>query len=290
MSLLGSLVSSLIRRHPRKGFGIGAVIALLLALPLPASSEEPYATDETNLQMAAPMGPVPQDRIEMGAFLDRLMIAESGGRDDARNPRSTAVGPFQFIESTFLDVARRHFPTETAALTPTQVLALRVNRTFSRRAAEAFTLDNAAILASAGLPTTFPNLRLAFLVGPGGALRLLRTPAATPAISVLGVQVVQANPFMAGMTSGDLIAWSSRNLAGATQRIIPGGPALASAAIGRDGLPVLPKARAKPKINIACNTSLASCRRWVALAERNAAKRAPRPIRKAGGTSGLVPR
>lgn len=35
----------------------------------------------------------------MEEFLDRLMIAESGGRLRRKNPRSTALGPFQFIES-----------------------------------------------------------------------------------------------------------------------------------------------------------------------------------------------
>jgi hypothetical protein len=35
-----------------------------------------------------------------GTFLDRLMHAESAGRDSAANPRSTALGPFQFIKST----------------------------------------------------------------------------------------------------------------------------------------------------------------------------------------------
>jgi hypothetical protein len=50
-------------------------------------------------------------------FLDRLMGAESAGADHAKNPRSTAVGPFQFIKATFLEVTRRHFPTEVAGLT-----------------------------------------------------------------------------------------------------------------------------------------------------------------------------
>ena len=33
-------------------------------------------------------------------FLDRLMRAESNGRDEAANPRSTALGAFQFIKSS----------------------------------------------------------------------------------------------------------------------------------------------------------------------------------------------
>jgi hypothetical protein len=67
-------------------------------------------------------------------FLDRLMMAESGGQDAARNPRSTAVGPFQFIQEAFLDVVRRHFAEETMSLSTMALLKLREDRAFARRA------------------------------------------------------------------------------------------------------------------------------------------------------------
>ena len=201
----------------------------------------------------------------MTAFLDRLMLVESGGRDDARNPRSTAVGPFQFIESTFLDVARRHFAAETAALPPAQILALRTNRVFARRAAEAFTLDNADILANNAVPTSSAHLRLAFLVGPGGAVRLLKAEPATPVITLLGANVVQANPFMAGMAVRDLVAWSERSISGnganvATARIAARPEAL-RAATGPGSPIIVPKLAVAPP---PCNTALASCRKWIA--------------------------
>src|SRR5262249_20710849 len=130
-----------------------------------------------------------------------------------RNPRSTAVGPFQFIESTFLEVTQRHFQAETGALASAEVLKLRTDRAFSRRVAEAFTRDNAATLAAAGLPATFGNLRLAFLAGPDGAVRVLKAEPQTTAVAILGRRVAQANPFMAGMSAADLARWSARNIA-----------------------------------------------------------------------------
>ena len=99
------------------------------------------------------------------------MMAESSGRLYAKNPRSTALGPFQFIRSTFLEVVRRHFPDEVAGLSDEQILALRVKPDFARRAALAYTLDNASFLGDQGLDVTSVNLRLAFLVGPTGAVR-----------------------------------------------------------------------------------------------------------------------
>jgi hypothetical protein len=71
-------------------------------------------------------------------FLDRLMMAESGGQDAVRNPRSTAIGPFQFIEGTLLAVVRRHFAEETTSLSIVALLGLRQDRAFAQRAGEAY--------------------------------------------------------------------------------------------------------------------------------------------------------
>ncbi len=207
----------------------------------------------------------------MNRFLDRLMMAESGGRDDARNPRSTALGPFQFIESTFLQVARRHLAAETIGLTPAQILLKRTDRAFSRLAAEAYSRDNAAALATAGLESTFANLRLAFLAGAGGAIRVLKAEPATLAITALGANVVQANPFMAGMTTADLAAWSARNLSASDLASAHATAAPAAVAPIAGLLPgVAPVRPPKPTLTVRCERGLASCRRWVALATQRA--------------------
>lgn len=193
-------------------------------------------------------------------FLDRLMMAESGGQLMAKNPRSTALGPYQFIDTTFLDVVRRHFADEAASLGPAQILALRTDAAFARRAAAVFTQDNADHLAAAGLPSSFGNLRLAHLLGPAGAARILTAPRSSQAALWLGPAVIEANPFMAGMRVEDLIARCEREAStggGLTGR--PGGG------------PTDPAA--KPRIQVECDLGLASCRRWLALAERRAGRR-----------------
>jgi hypothetical protein len=249
-----SVLVRLGRRADRRPSHIACAL-LGLALALAAAP----ATGQGTPPAAAETPASSIEAAEMGRFLDRLMMAESGGRDTAANPRSTALGPFQFIESTFLEVARRHFAAETGQLAPAQVLALRTNRPFARRAAEAYTRDNAASLASAGLAATFANLRLAFLVGPGGAIRILRAERETPAIRILGANVVQANPFMAGMTAGDLTVWSERNLAASDV-------AGRKLAVAPGSLP--PTRPPRPAIGVRCNKALASCRRWVLLATK----------------------
>ncbi len=199
---------------------------------------------------AAPPTQAEGPYLSADVFLDRLMIAESSGNDDARNPRSTATGPFQFIESTFLDIARRHFADEIDGLPDHQILAKRTDRAFARRAAHIYTSENAAFLADNGFPATSANLRLAFLLGANGAVRVLRATEATPLIQILSPEVLTANPFMAAMTAADLIRRAAYDLRG--DRTVT-------------ELAATSTSRTLPGIRIRCKLTLPSCRRWVAL-------------------------
>jgi hypothetical protein len=238
--------------------------------PVPTSATPalaPATTPETATASAKPAD------MTMSGFLDRLMAAESGGRDTARNPRSTAVGPFQFIESTWLDLVRREFASETKEMTSSQILALRTDRGFARRAAEIYTKENAAILKSHGLDATFPRLRLAFLLGPNGAVRVLQAQPQTRVTLLLGPAVAQANPFMFGLTAESLIARSARDLAVSVSTLA--GLAAGDIPAGAAGAPGKPRA---PRVVVRCNLDLPACRRWQALA--TARLPASRPGRK----------
>jgi hypothetical protein len=232
-----------------------AGLAALAAGLISASAEETDKAQEgakrVEANAAAATAP---PAMTLETFLDRLMMAESGGQDAARNPRSTAVGPFQFIQQTFLDVVRRHFAEETMSLSAMALLGLRQDRAFARRAAEAYSKDNAAYLAREGLPTSFTNLRLAYLAGPSGAVRVLRAPPQTKISTLLSSAAISANPFMAQMIAEELIAKCARDL-----DVDPG----SRAGIAADSSPATHPGR--PKIEIKCNQKLPSCRRWVEL-------------------------
>jgi hypothetical protein len=206
------------------------------------------AKSETSGADGAPM--------TMAMFLDRLMMAESGGRIDARNPRSTALGPYQFIESTFLAVAKRHFSAETEKLTPQQILALRTDAVFSRRAAEAYTMDNAAVLKASDIEPTYPNLRLAFLLGVAGAIKVLKAPPEMPLRAVLAPAVLLANPFMVTMTARSLALRSAREV---------NQPITTRQAVDVPAGTSLPRRVTAPSVVVRCNIVLPSCKRWVAL-------------------------
>ncbi len=224
---------------------------ILLASPQSAAAQPPTAPHAEPAPLATAV-----DAMTMDTFLDRLMLAESGGRDTVANPRSTAVGPFQFVVATFLSVTGRHFGAETAALTPAQILALRTNRAFARRVAEAYTRDNAAQLAAAAVTPTWTRLRLAFFAGGDGAVRVIKAAPATPVATVLGQAAVNANPFLARMSTSELVARAARDL-----NQLPG------ASIAAAGLEAAPVARKRNEIPVRCDLGLASCRRWLALAE-----------------------
>jgi hypothetical protein len=245
------------------GLRLAAALLLVGALFGNAAADTVRLADKPVAEAGATSDPA------FDAFLDRLMRAESGGRDTAANPRSTALGAFQFIKSTFVEVARRHFADEVAKLNETQLLALRTNREFARRAAAAFSMDNAGVLKEQGLNPTFGHLRLAFLVGPYAAARLLQVPPRTAVSEVLTAGVLKANPFMVGMTAADLIARTARDVSGERAEPAPQPRVREAAAAPKPRIaprPAVAVAAAKGKSK--CNERLASCRKLIALQGR----------------------
>jgi len=230
------------------------VAALLLLSHIGALSAQEVSSDDAPTQAEQ-------------EYLDRLMQAESRGRQFAKNPASSALGPFQFIRSTFLDVLLRHFPEMTEGKSDAEILALRVDPKVARDAALAYTRANAAFLQGRGLATHPAHLRLAFLVGPSGAVNVIAAEPETPVSNVLSKAALEANPFLDGMTAKQLIERSEREAAGLEPLPALAGPAK--------------KASAKPQIRIRCSLGRASCRRWVQLAKGRAARKARRTSEKA---------
>ncbi|MBT3072080.1 hypothetical protein KKP04_14565 [Rhodomicrobium sp. Az07] len=191
------------------------------------------------------------------AFLDRLMRAESGGRQFAKNPLSSALGPYQFIESTFLDVVKRNLPDLAAGKTDFEILALRTDYAISRTAALLYTRENAAALAEQNQPATPANLRLAFFAGAATALKVLEAEPEERVSGIFSEAAMRANPFLASMTARQLIERSARE----ADR---GGAVTVALSSGKLPVSAAPQ---KPRIAVRCNLRLASCRKWLALAE-----------------------
>lgn len=263
--IFGSLPPMRTRSHgPRGKFRPLIVPTLLLAVLAAAVPRAARADLDTRLVGICTVN---------DAFLHQLMIAESGGRRFAKNPRSSALGPFQFLKSTFLDVTRRNFSGDIEEKSPTEVLALRTDTAFSRKVANAYSRENAAFLLRRGLKASAANLHLAFFAGPGGAARVLRADPETPAAQLLSSHAVSANPFLRRMTAAALIAKSRRHT-------------------GFVGLLSLHHAKAKrakkgkgPRIKVRCNLGRPSCRKWLFLARKRLARKMAMAERRAKRTT-----
>jgi len=146
------------------------------------------------------------------SLVDQIVGVESGGNANAKNPNSSASGPGQFIDSTWLDMLAKHRPDITGSRD--DLLALKSDPALSREMTAAYAADNAGILKGAGLPVTPGTQYLAHFAGPQGAVGILSADPSTPAGAVLGAGVVKANPFVGKMTAGDLAAWADRKMGG----------------------------------------------------------------------------
>jgi hypothetical protein len=236
-----------------------AAAATTAVAPTAATSTLAGPAGKAPVAAAEPEGPP----MTMEAFLDRLMMAESGGRLEARNPRSTALGPFQFIESTFLSLARRSFAAETAGMTTPQILALRTDMAFARKAAEAYTRENAALLQSLGVASSYPNLRLAYLLGPNGAAKVLKAPPDQPLSAVLSPAALVANPFMSWLTARGLAQRAAREVSQ---------PVTTSQGVDVPPGSALPRRNLPPGLAVRCNLRLPSCKHWLSLQSVKAAR------------------
>lgn len=142
------------------------------------------------------------------AYLSSIRAAESGGDDQARNPKSTATGRYQFIESTWQELVRANpglgLTSDGRTDPAQQEIAIRI-----------FTEQNAKSLRAGGIPATNGNLYAAHFLGAGGAVSVLNAPKGDLVSSLVSSDVIAANSFLKGMTVSDFEAWAARKGGGA---------------------------------------------------------------------------
>jgi hypothetical protein len=143
----------------------------------------------------------------------KIIGVESGGRADAKNPRSSASGLGQFTDSTWLATVRKHRP-DLAGASNGEILALKTDPTIGRQMTMAHTQENAAALAASGNATTEGNLYLAHFAGIAGAKRILAASDGSAIVDVLGSDVVRANPFLRDQNIGWLKGWAAKKMGG----------------------------------------------------------------------------
>jgi tape measure domain-containing protein len=145
-------------------------------------------------------------------YVSQVVKAESGGNASAKNPLSSATGLGQFIESTWLNLFRKHFPAEAANMSEKRMLELRQDPDISTKMIEAYASENAAILRQAGVAVNTAALHLAHFLGPQGAAAVLTAAPGTPVSQLLSQDAIAANPTIlgGGATAGDVVGYGQR--------------------------------------------------------------------------------
>lgn len=155
-----------------------------------------------------------------GGLVDRIVGAESGGVATAKNPNSTATGLGQFIESTWLNLFKKYFPSEAASMTEDQILDLRKNADLSRKMIELYARENADLIQQATGSVSDAAVYLAHFLGPQGAIKLLKASADTPVSSLLSPDQIKANrSVLQGKTAGDVIGWAQGKVGTSDQEV-----------------------------------------------------------------------
>lgn len=148
-----------------------------------------------------------------GSIVDRIIGVESGGNPNAKNPQSSATGLGQFIESTWLRLFKKNFPSMASSMTDAAILELRKDAKLSRDMVKLLLQENAAILRQAGQTLSDPNLYLAHFLGPGGAIKLLNSAPGTTANELFPSSVIESNAsVLDGKTREQIIAWATRKV------------------------------------------------------------------------------
>ena len=162
------------------------------------------------------------DKMTATALVDRIIVAESNGDPNARNKRSSATGAAQFLDDTWLEAVRRHRRDLIQGRSDKEVLDLRRDPELAREIATRLVEDYAAMLNKRGLPITPGSLYLAHFAGPAGAVALLSGAENADAASLMAAadataratreKLINANPFLKGLTVGDIKRWADRKM------------------------------------------------------------------------------
>lgn len=143
------------------------------------------------------------------AGVDDIIARESAGDPNATNPRSSAGGLGQFIDSTWLDMLSRHRPDLVQGRSKADLLQLKFDPKLSKEMTGAYAADNNAVLTKAGIPISPGATYLAHFAGPQGAVKVMSADPATPVSALLDRSAIAANPFLRNMSAADLQAWAA---------------------------------------------------------------------------------
>ena len=167
--------------------------------------------------------PAPPTReITIETVVERIIDIESDGDPNKKSKRSSATGPGQFLDQTWLELIRIHRPDLARGRSEDETLELRRDAKVAREITTRFAEHNAEMLRKKGLPVTPGTLYLAHFAGSAGAVAILSAPEHADAASAMAradatgrtrrEKIIKANPFLERFTVADLRSWADRKM------------------------------------------------------------------------------
>jgi hypothetical protein len=146
-------------------------------------------------------------------FIDKTVGVESGGRADAKNPNSTALGQGQFIKGTWLHLVEKHKPEWADGWDEEDILEQRKKPEAARWAIRMYAEENIPALESAGVEVNDASLYLSHMLDGPVAAKLYKAAPDSPVRDIVSERAFRANKaLMNGKKVKDLLAWAERKM------------------------------------------------------------------------------
>jgi hypothetical protein len=134
------------------------------------------------------------------------------GEGTGKNPKSSALGPYQFVDSTFAGEFRKNYPERARGMSDREIIALKRSpegAAISEAMGPKFIANSAKVVARAGFEPDAGNVYLAHFLGPDTAVKVLRANPNAPISRYVSQEAIDANPpLQKNPTVGGTINWA----------------------------------------------------------------------------------
>ena len=148
----------------------------------------------------------------LASILSLIGKAEGTGK----NPLSTAIGPYQIVDKTFVNGFRKMFPERAQSMRDDHIIALRSTpegSKLSEKMAPMLAQEGVDALKQNSLPVTPGNIYLTWFLGPHYAVKTLQSKPSASMDDILPQSFIDANKtVLAGKTAAQLANWTADRL------------------------------------------------------------------------------
>jgi hypothetical protein len=209
---------------------------------LPEGPKEPIAPKQpakpVEAGLTAPMDNTPINNAPLPTGITQIARLIHAGEGTGQNPDSSAKGPYQFIDGTFVDQFRKNYPDRAKGMSKSQIINLKYGPEGAKISSEMgprFIADNAKTIQRGGHTPDAGNVYLAHFLGAGTALNVLNADPSEPISRYVTPKAIRDNKILRnGATAGSVINWA-RDLMAKKERELSRQGRASGGLAGRDG-------------------------------------------------------